>query len=58
MADFIGDKFQKYDYGIRNREIYGQVTPPQYDISNIQVPVYAMYSVNDWATTKEVRINN
>ncbi|KAF2891758.1 hypothetical protein ILUMI_14415, partial [Ignelater luminosus] len=33
-------KFQKYDYGkVKNLEIYGQPTPPQYNLSKITAPV-------------------
>lgn len=54
ISDFIGDKFQKYDYGTKNIEKYGQSNPPEYNVNDIRVPVYVMYSLQDWATTKEV----
>lgn len=52
----VNNKFAHYDFGKDNLKIYGQSTPPEYDIKKITVPVYIVYSVGDWATTKKVRI--
>jgi len=46
-------KFQMYDYGsTKNRQHYGQPTPPQYDLSQIEVPTYIFYSDDDWLAPK------
>lgn len=47
-------KFRKYDYGTkaRNREAYGQDTPPDYDISKITAPVALYWGENDWLGVK------
>lgn len=40
----LSGKFQKYDYGEeKNLEIYGQATPPRYDLTKVTAPV-AMYT--------------
>lgn len=44
------DKFQKYDFGSRNKQIYRQTTPPQYNISQISAPVALFYSDADLTT--------
>ncbi|XP_026482358.1 uncharacterized protein LOC113389552 [Ctenocephalides felis] len=41
-------KFQKFDYGlIKNYQIYGQIHPPEYNLSVITTPVYLYYSKAD-----------
>jgi hypothetical protein len=38
------NRFQKYDYGLIGNPLhYGSLFPPQYDLSNVQVPV-ALFS--------------
>lgn len=52
-------KFQMYDYGWRykNRNHYGQDYPPQYDVSNIRVPIALFSADEDWlATPKDVSL--
>lgn len=48
--------FRQYDYGIQgNIQRYGKKQPPQYDLSNVKMPVYIMYAENDiFATEKDV----
>lgn len=43
------DAFQKYDFGSdnRNQQIYGQPTPPQYDISQVTANVALYRSGSD-----------
>lgn len=44
-----GGHFQYFDYGKQgNLQRYKQETPPQYDISNINVPIAFFYATNDW----------
>lgn len=40
-------KFRKFDYRSGNTPIYGQVDPPDYDISQITAPVALFYGNND-----------
>ncbi|XP_065314889.1 lysosomal acid lipase/cholesteryl ester hydrolase-like isoform X2 [Gordionus sp. m RMFG-2023] len=46
-------KYQKFDYGIfKNKEIYNQFKPPQYDISKMsEVPVHLFTGSEDWLST-------
>ncbi|KAF2885968.1 hypothetical protein ILUMI_20205 [Ignelater luminosus] len=47
-------KFQMFDYGKeKNLEIYGQTTPPEYDLSKITAPVAMYYGSKDPACAKE-----
>ncbi|KAK0080851.1 hypothetical protein PV325_013227 [Microctonus aethiopoides] len=48
--------FQQYDYGkTKNLEIYNQTTPPDYDITKINIPNVIFYAEADWyADTKDV----
>lgn len=55
LANQIKDRFQKKDFGWRNFEFYGRITPPEYNVTNIQVPSYIIYGVGDWTTTRRVR---
>ncbi|XP_073257563.1 lysosomal acid lipase/cholesteryl ester hydrolase-like isoform X1 [Porites lutea] len=43
-------KFQMYDYGSskENKKHYGQPTPPQYNASDMTVPVALYWAQNDW----------
>lgn len=54
LANQIKDRFQKKDYGWRNFEFYGRITPPEYNVTNVQVPSYIIYGVGDWTTTRRV----
>ena len=41
-------KFLKYDFGDReNEKIYGQKTPPEYDLTNINIPVRGFVGLDD-----------
>lgn len=41
--------FIQFDYGkARNLVIYGNSTPPPYNLQNINVSTYFMYGNNDW----------
>ncbi|XP_022910210.1 lipase 3-like [Onthophagus taurus] len=41
--------FRKYDFGmVQNLNIYGQATPPDYDLGKVSAPVAFFYSANDW----------
>ncbi|XP_034825899.1 lipase 1-like [Maniola hyperantus] len=49
------DRFQKFDYGARNLEIYGVEQPPSYNLSASTVPFVALYGRNDHLVdTKDV----
>ncbi|XP_072396914.1 lipase 3-like [Diabrotica undecimpunctata] len=42
-------RFCQYDFTIlKNREHYGQIIPPDYDLSKITAPATLIYSSNDW----------
>jgi lysosomal acid lipase/cholesteryl ester hydrolase len=48
--------FMKYDYGPeKNLEVYGQISPPEYDLSKITAPVALYWAENDWLGAKAVR---
>lgn len=50
-------RFQQYDYGIEgNLRQYGRDTPPPYDLTSIEVPIYLMYSENDFFASPIVSI--
>ncbi|KAG5674587.1 hypothetical protein PVAND_004541 [Polypedilum vanderplanki] len=40
-------KFQQFDYGRRNIEIYNSTTPPQYDLAKITAPIYLYIGEED-----------
>ncbi|KAM3959390.1 lipase 3 [Aphomia sociella] len=42
-------EFRMYDFGSEiNQKVYGDVSPPVYDMSNIQTPVALYFSEEDW----------
>jgi len=44
-------EFRRYDFGkAENQEIYGQDTPPVYDVTKITAPVAFYWGSNDWLT--------
>lgn len=47
-------RFQKYDYGVKNHEVYFQERPPSYNLSKITIPVYAFYGGKDIMLSKQV----
>ncbi|KAF6772794.1 Lysosomal acid lipase/cholesteryl ester hydrolase [Paragonimus kellicotti] len=50
----MNDRFQQFDYGKKkNMEIYGQPTPPEYDLSNITVPTVVFSGGHDWLAVKK-----
>lgn len=47
----LNGNFAKYDYGLlQNYKIYGQKTPPDYKIENLNIPVALHYGNNDILT--------
>lgn len=45
----VSGAFRKYDYGkIRNFFKYGQLSPPDYNLWNIETPVAIYHAKNDW----------
>ena len=41
-------KFRAFDYGNENSDIYGQDTPPEYDLTQVNVPIGLYWGENDW----------
>jgi len=42
-------RFCFYDFGNRkNKQVYGQKSPPDFEISEITAPIYLMWGQNDW----------
>lgn len=50
--------FQKYDFGeYKNMKVYGSKKPAEYDLENINIPVYLFVGNHDLlATTKNVNL--
>lgn len=48
--------FKCYDYGKQNMQIYGTLTAPVYNITQITVPMFFMYGLNDWLATPAVSL--
>lgn len=47
-------KFQMFDYGLaKNREIYQEDTPPQYNLTQITIPISIMRTINDPLSAKK-----
>lgn len=45
-------KFRQYDYGkIKNRKVYGKLSPPKYNLKKVSAPMYIFYSRNDWMSS-------
>ncbi|KAJ8948301.1 hypothetical protein NQ318_020788 [Aromia moschata] len=55
-ADLVLGNFRKYDYGPLNYKYYGSPKSPIYDLKKVHVPVYLVYSAQDWATTEAVSL--
>nr|CAI5820930.1 unnamed protein product [Callosobruchus analis] len=54
LTEATRNQFRKYNYGTgRNRFLYGNDTPPDYDIKKIKVPVYIMFARHDWSISRE-----
>ncbi|ALC45110.1 [Drosophila busckii] len=48
IQSYASHEFRQYDWGIKkNRQLYGQDTPPDYDLSLISAPTYSYSSNND-----------
>lgn len=55
--EIISQKFRQYDYGeSKNMKIYGSPDPPNYDLSQIRVPIKLFYADNDWLASTIVRL--
>ncbi|KAF5398942.1 Gastric triacylglycerol lipase [Paragonimus heterotremus] len=50
----MSNRFRQFDYGKKkNMQIYGQPTPPEYDLSNITVPTVVFSGGHDWLAVKK-----
>jgi pimeloyl-ACP methyl ester carboxylesterase len=48
MVQYPAYYMQKFDYGTaENMQVYGQATPPRYDLSQIRAPIAAYFGVYD-----------
>lgn len=47
------DAFQKYDFKSKNQDMYGQPTPPQYNISKVTAKVVLFRSGSDLVSADE-----
>nr|AWU67118.1 putative triacylglycerol lipase [Crangon crangon] len=51
---FSSGRFQQFDWGKSlNMKNYGQETPPQYNVTNIKVPITLFWANNDWLTSQK-----
>lgn len=52
-------RFQKYDYGSNgNMALYNTTSPPDYDLSKVQVPIGIFWAANDWLASPKVSFIN
>ncbi|CAF0748629.1 unnamed protein product [Brachionus calyciflorus] len=50
----MSGKFQMYDYGPKKNLVnYNQTTPPEYDLTSVQVPTAIYWATNDWLADPE-----
>lgn len=53
--EITSGRFQYYDYGTKgNMNMYNRTTPPDYDLSKVNVPVGIFWSENDWLASPVV----
>ncbi|XP_011865873.1 PREDICTED: lipase 3-like [Vollenhovia emeryi] len=46
---FLPGRFKHFDYGLfGNKDLYGTLTPPNYNLTKITAPIHVYYSENDW----------
>lgn len=51
---FSSGRFQQFDHGrIENMKMYGQPTPPEYDVAKIKIPITLFWANNDWLTSQK-----
>ncbi|KAK6637678.1 hypothetical protein RUM44_008100 [Polyplax serrata] len=53
----VTGKFRQYDFGLfKNLQVYGSISPPDYDLTKINVPIALYYGQNDWlAAIEDIR---
>ncbi|CAH1159898.1 unnamed protein product [Phaedon cochleariae] len=56
-ADFVLGNFRKYNYGRLNPKYYGTSSSPIYDIKKLKLPVYLVFSGQDWVTPEADALN-
>jgi len=54
MQLYRSGKFRKYDYGLNNYRIYGTSEPPDYNLSNVKVPIYMYRGTEDGLASRKV----
>lgn len=58
-SNLITGKYIRHDYGTLGNSLhYGQATPPEYDVTQVRVPVMTFWGDNDWLADPLVRIRN
>ena len=58
MQLYLSGKFRKYDYGTNNIQIYGMSEPPNYDLSNVKVPIYLYRATEDSLASQKVILSS
>lgn len=53
----LSGRFRPYDYGSKkNKQIYNATEPPDYDFTNVTVPIALFYADNDWFVSNMVSV--
>uniref|UniRef100_A0A0C9PYH9 Lipase n=1 Tax=Fopius arisanus TaxID=64838 RepID=A0A0C9PYH9_9HYME len=55
LQEVNSGKFRQYDFGeVKNMEKYNAISPPDYNISRMSIPVAFFYGINDWLAAVQV----
>jgi lysosomal acid lipase/cholesteryl ester hydrolase len=51
-------RFQQYSYGAKNRAVYGQMNPPEYELKRVNIPVCIYAGKNDMMVAEKVGVES
>ncbi|KAL7041840.1 hypothetical protein ACKWTF_000922 [Chironomus riparius] len=54
FQNMMSNKFRRFDYKSENMKFYNSTTPPDYELKNIEAPIYLYHAAFDNFITKEL----
>lgn len=56
IQSMLSGKFRQYDYKDKNMKIYNLTTPPEYDLTNVKIPIYLYHGEDDAIVSVLVKV--
>ena len=56
LQSMLSKNFRQYDHKDKNMKIYNSTSPPEYNLTNVKVPIYLYHGENDAIVSRLVKV--